>query len=144
LDICDRIIASLRQFEVPTTIVHGDFAPWNLRLHDGRIGAFDWEYAEPSGLPLMDEMHYRLQCGWLLENWLPGHAAQCLAEMAGEHRLGLSSASIEAIAAAYLLDALARLLGEGYGDDHEIIVWHREVLNRVMKPQIPRREVAVA
>ena len=126
LNMCDRVMAELRQFDVPTTIVHGDFAPWNLRLHNGRIGAFDWEYAEPLGLPLIDEMHYRLQCGWLLENWLPEQGAQCLAEMSRQRRLGLSPSSIEAIAGAYLLDALARLLGEGYGEDDKIIIWHRQ------------------
>jgi hypothetical protein len=31
----------------PFTAAHGDFAPWNMRLVDGRLGLFDWEYFMP-------------------------------------------------------------------------------------------------
>ncbi|MDX9818275.1 MAG: phosphotransferase [Desulfococcus multivorans] len=38
-----------QNFDVPWpfTIAHGDFAPWNMRLVDGRLGLFDWEYCMP-------------------------------------------------------------------------------------------------
>ena len=31
----------------PFTIAHGDFAPWNMRLIDGKIALYDWEYFLP-------------------------------------------------------------------------------------------------
>ena len=54
----ERSCRRSNRLEVPSTIVHGDFAPWNLRTHHGKISAFDWEYGELDGLPLMDETHY--------------------------------------------------------------------------------------
>ena len=71
-----RWLARHRPVSSGRTIVHGDFAPWNLRERDGAISAFDWEYGQPSGLPLLDELHYRLQVGFLLENWSPDQAAE--------------------------------------------------------------------
>ena len=68
-DALDEIMSTLQQMRVPSTIVHGDFAPWNLREHDGTTTAFDWEYAEVDGLPLFDQTHYALQVGYLLDNW---------------------------------------------------------------------------
>ena len=56
------------EMRIPSTIVHGDFAPWNLREHNGQIAAFDWEYAELDGLPLVDQTHYELQVGYLLKS----------------------------------------------------------------------------
>jgi hypothetical protein len=143
LEICQRVLAALREFDVPLTIVHGDFAPWNLRLHDGRISAFDWEYGEPHGLPLMDEIHYRLQTGWLLEHWGTPQAVAWLEQFAWTHPLGLNPRQVTAIAITYLLDALARLLGEGYEDQDEIIVWHRRILDR-LTPQSATRPGAAA
>lgn len=49
--------------ELPTCLIHGDFAPWNMRLSDGQLYVFDWEYAEPGGNPLQDFLHFHLiQC----------------------------------------------------------------------------------
>jgi hypothetical protein len=40
-------------------IVHGDFAPWNLReRRDGTCGLLDWESGEREGLPLDDLCHF--------------------------------------------------------------------------------------
>ena len=36
---------------------------------NGSVAAFDWEYAQLDGLPYLDETHYRLQVGYLLNNW---------------------------------------------------------------------------
>lgn len=32
---------------LPFTVAHGDFAPWNMRLIDGKLALFDWEYYTP-------------------------------------------------------------------------------------------------
>jgi thiamine kinase-like enzyme len=31
----------------PFTVTHGDFAPWNMRMIDGKVALFDWEYFIP-------------------------------------------------------------------------------------------------
>ena len=44
---------------LPLTLVHGDFAPWNLKwLEHGTIVAIDWEEACFGGLPLHDICHF--------------------------------------------------------------------------------------
>jgi hypothetical protein len=124
----DEIAPILETTTVPPTIVHGDFVPWNLRQHDGDIAAFDWEYAQLDGLPLIDETHFRLQVGYHLENWTPGRASQFLKQSAAVSPLGLSFAQAHALQAVYLLDQLARLLSEGYDPADDMIVWYRRVL----------------
>jgi hypothetical protein len=139
-----RILPTLQKFDVPITITHGDFAPWNLRMHEGRIGAFDWEYGEPSSLPLMDEIHFRLQSGWLLENWTTQDAVHCLRGLANTRPLGLAPPHVDAIAIIYLLDALARLIAEGYGEEQDVVLWHSQLLTRLSPRRTPRKEAAAA
>ncbi len=67
--VLDDMMPALESLKVPWTIVHGDFAPWNLRQHGEHIAAFDWEYAQLDGLPLVDETHFRLQIAYLLNQW---------------------------------------------------------------------------
>lgn len=143
-DVLDQVLPVLESFTVPVTVVHGDFAPWNLRLHEGQISAFDWEYAELSGLPLLDEIHYRLQVGMMLENWDAFGGARCLRELADSRPMDLEPAQVTALATVYLLDALARLLGEGYGADHEMIVWHRDLLMQIAPRPAAEAEKVVA
>jgi hypothetical protein len=44
---------------IPYLIIHGDFAPWNLkRLTNDEITAIDWEDSDLNGLPLWDLSHF--------------------------------------------------------------------------------------
>src|SRR5213079_1842599 len=81
---------TLEQISIPSTIVHGDFAPWNLRTHKRTISAFDWEYGELDGLPLIDETHFMLQLGFQMENWTPEQANHRLRDLAASRPLGLT------------------------------------------------------
>lgn len=60
------LLKLLEKFEIPdasimTTIVHGDFAPWNLKLDaSNQLLAFDWEDCIMMGLPLHDLYHAHL------------------------------------------------------------------------------------
>jgi hypothetical protein len=144
-EILADVLPSLEQMSVPITIIHGDFAPWNLRIEGGAISAFDWEYGQLSGLPLIDEIHYRLQVGLLLEHWSAHRGAEEIEKLCQSRPQGLSSENAATLAIVYLLDMLARLLTEGYGEDHEMIVWHRAVLGRIMCRRVNHaKEVAVA
>jgi hypothetical protein len=46
---------------------HGDFAPWNIRLHQGQCAAYDWEDGEPDGLPGWDVIHFHVIQAWLFK-----------------------------------------------------------------------------
>jgi hypothetical protein len=45
---------------LPNLMIHGDFAPWNLRQIDADLFVFDWEYAQTQGNPLQDFLHFHL------------------------------------------------------------------------------------
>jgi hypothetical protein len=128
------ILRVLQTTVVPSTIVHGDFAPWNLRAHRGEIAAFDWEYAELDGVPLFDEAHFRLQVGYLLHGWSPEQALRCLDAMASANTLSLAPAQVRALQAVYFIDNLVRLLAEGYDADDEMLAWYRQTL-RMLAPE---------
>jgi hypothetical protein len=131
LSLLDELRPTLQFLHVPSTIVHGDFAPWNLRQHENTIAAFDWEYAQLDGLPLIDETHFRLQVGYLLERWSDERAARELVTTTAAAPIGLSAQQVRALQTVYLLDMLARLLDEGYDPDDEMVAWYRRVLRRV-------------
>jgi hypothetical protein len=137
----EQFLPVLEQTTITSTIVHGDFAPWNLRTYRGQISAFDWEYGEVDGVPLADEAHFVLQLGFQMENWTPQRAQARLAALAAERPLELEVEQVNAIHAAYLLDQIVRLLGEGYDVEHDMVSWYRQVLSRI---GAPRREAVMA
>lgn len=127
----EKVRPTLAAAAVPHTLIHGDFAPWNLRVtSEGRMAAFDWEYGSLDGLPLLDETHFALQVGWLLHDWAPDRAAQEL-NAGAVARDGLSACVVRALQVTYLVDALTRLLGEEYDRDDDVIAWHRTVLTKI-------------
>lgn len=44
--------------EMPAVRIHGDFAPWNIKLQNGTAALVDWEDSQPRGLPLHDAFHF--------------------------------------------------------------------------------------
>jgi hypothetical protein len=57
----------LEKVRVPCGFWHGDFAPWNTRVRDGRLSVFDWESCE-DGAPLgWDTFHFSVQVASLLK-----------------------------------------------------------------------------
>lgn len=57
-----ELLAALRHksrgLMVPSGLVHGDFAPWNCGVSDGKLVVYDWEEGELDGLPLDDAFSY--------------------------------------------------------------------------------------
>jgi hypothetical protein len=126
------VLPILCETRVPSTIIHGDFAPWNLRQHRGHACAFDWEYAELDGLPLFDEFHYQLQVGYLLNDWTLDQAVALAAQMQRENDLSLSPAAVRAIQVVYLIDNLCRLFAEGYDEkENDMVGWYCQLLQRL-------------
>jgi hypothetical protein len=129
------VMPELARMSAPLTVVHGDFAPWNLRRHRGRLAAFDWEYGRPGGIPGIDQTHYVLQTGYLLENWsieTTVHRLRALDRTRGPGR---------AVQIVYLVDMLARLFTEGYDASNDMIAWKLQLLAKLAGA---RREAVLA
>jgi hypothetical protein len=143
--VAERIAASLDGCNVRRTIVHGDFAPWNLRIQPGdRLAAFDWEYGRTDGLPAADAAHHALQVGYNLHGWTPAEAARALDAQAVNYP-GISPRHVAALQNAYLLDALTRLAEEGYGPSDTMVAWHRGLLlDRLAVAPMPPSTVRAA
>ncbi len=96
---------------LPTTLSHGDFAPWNLRLHrhTNQVALFDWEQGQIDQLPLWDAFHFDTQVNLLVRRSDPATSVQLtLSEMLGSsltRNLSLSAAQTAALYVGYLMDA---------------------------------------
>lgn len=130
----EEVMPLLRGLSVPATAVHGDFAPWNLRLCGGEIRAFDWEYGEPSGLPLIDELHFGLQVGYQLGHWAPADALNWLRRVDGDD-VQFGPHQVRAMGLVYLLDQIGRLASEGYARDDDMFTWYSSVLSSLVARQ---------
>lgn len=62
----ERARRELIGLAVPCGIMHGDFAPWNTRVGDGRLFVFDWESATCDAPIFWDGFHFRAQVASLL------------------------------------------------------------------------------
>jgi hypothetical protein len=130
----ESLMPVLSDTAVPSTIVHGDFAPWNLREHNRRLCAFDWEYGEIDGLPFMDELHFHLQIGHEMQGWSPREASDYLRNHARRKPLGLATRQVQALQQIAIIDQLARLYGEGYDRSNEMLEWYEELLALTTTP----------
>jgi hypothetical protein len=55
----DRLVEGIGGTQVPVSVVHRDFAPWNTRLGEGRLFVFDWDGAAAGFTPLYDAFHFQ-------------------------------------------------------------------------------------
>ena len=57
-----QIQAALAGKKIRTTLYHGDFAPWNIRVVNSRnLQTFDWERGSRQGIPGWDWFHFTIQ-----------------------------------------------------------------------------------
>ena len=59
--------ALLAEVQVCPAVMHGDFAPWNVKVESGRWRVFDWERGELDGVPGWDWFHFVIQPAILVE-----------------------------------------------------------------------------
>ena len=60
--------AALARAEVTSPVMHGDFAPWNIKISDnGEVKVLDWEFGQRAGMPSWDALHYMVQRMCLVE-----------------------------------------------------------------------------
>jgi hypothetical protein len=71
--------------------IHGDFAPWNIRVKKDKLYVFDWEDSIPNGLPFSDAFHFIYRLASFVGPWPGGKVmwellekkSKQLAKMAG-------------------------------------------------------------
>lgn len=124
----EQIMPVLERSVVPSTIVHGDFVPWNLRKLGDAISAFDWEYAELDGLPLADQTHFMVQDRYELDGWTPQQVFEELNHFSTTRPFGYDRDQVRAFQLVYVLDHLARLFGEKYDQEEHMVSWYRRLL----------------
>jgi hypothetical protein len=69
------IMQELSGATIPCGFHHGDFAPWNARVHRGKLFVFDWESARYDAPSLWDQFHFLTQTECVLK---AHHAASSL------------------------------------------------------------------
>jgi hypothetical protein len=100
--------------ELPASLAHGDFVPWNLRLDptNGRLAVFDWEQAQLAQFPLYDCFHFQIQANTLLRHLdAPTNVTRTLRTTLDSPLpavFGLVPAQVAALLVAYLLEANLR------------------------------------
>jgi hypothetical protein len=102
---------ALAQQAVRTTIYHGDFAPWNVRMTNlETIRAFDWERGHLKGIPAWDWFHFIIQTSILVKRYSPERVAAELEQLVHSPRFkkyandaGISEI-VEPLLLAYLLE----------------------------------------
>jgi hypothetical protein len=57
------LLAPLGELRFHPTLFHGDFAPWNIKVHPvtGMWQVLDWERAALAGMPCWDWLHFEIQ-----------------------------------------------------------------------------------
>lgn len=110
--VMDEVEHEIGQQWLPTCLLHSDFAPWNVRLAEQHLYVFDWEYAEESGNPIQDFLHFHLMQR-VLQRWPTGVGGMpaLLSEVAAYARdvFGEESGVVQAcgpLTLHYLLDTV--------------------------------------
>jgi thymidylate kinase len=109
-----RAEESLSSSVLPFHFCHGDLAPWNAQRLDSQLFLFDWEYAEPEGLPGWDLFHFIVQTSWLLEKKAPGDIhkivmSNCNGNRSTRATFDLFSVTEDALKSLFVLYVLDRL-----------------------------------
>jgi len=55
------VVAAQGGRQCHAVLAHGDFAPWNVKVAQGRWTVLDWERGEPEGMPAWDWFHFLIQ-----------------------------------------------------------------------------------
>jgi hypothetical protein len=130
---------------LPTGLVHGDFAPWNVLTNGSRVGIVDWEAADFEGLPFWDLWHFILSATSVAPP--SGSVAAVRAALrnqgplmpALEHyaeRVGVPVTSGRSVLVAYLAISGTKLVEEaasGRGDHLQALRWRERLLDEALE-----------
>ena len=108
--IFSTLHAALAGRKIATTLFHGDFTPWNVRMTNlENIQAFDWECGHLRGIPAWDWFHFIIQTSILVKRHSPERVAAELDQLIQSPRFQKYAAAagiseiIEPLLLAYLL-----------------------------------------
>jgi hypothetical protein len=104
----ERALASLVGCTVPTTVVHGDFAPWNILLEQGAVRVHDWEDASLQGIPGWDQIFFSLQVGLIKRRWAAAALQAGAEQLLRDRPVYYSARQYRALVTIVLIDALVR------------------------------------
>lgn len=85
--ILDKLI-SLMKGKTTCSSVHGDFAPWNIRVQNGKIILLDWEEFATSAPYLTDPAHFVISVTWLGQKRGPSYIARNLRLWVSNYDIG--------------------------------------------------------
>lgn len=105
-----QIQAALAGKKLCTTLYHGDFAPWNVRVVNSRnLQTFDWERGSRQGIPGWDWFHFTIQTAILARHHSAERAAAEVEQMFHSPRFQKYAAAagisdqVQPLVLAYLL-----------------------------------------
>ena len=111
LDVWRQINLALAGKTVHTTLYHGDFTPWNVRVVSSRnLQAFDWERGSVNGIPGWDWFHFTVQTAILARRYSTERAAAEVEELIHSMRFKKYAAAagindiVKPLLLAYLLN----------------------------------------
>jgi hypothetical protein len=109
-DLLNRSLNCLDlDIDLPTLLVHGDFAPWNIRItpHSG-LALVDWESANFAGLPGDDLLHFLFSNDRLFSGQRKGSPALRARPLGNQYlrQMNLDEKLWPRLAIAYLLHQL--------------------------------------
>jgi hypothetical protein len=123
--------------EVSPVLSHGDFAPWNIREHEGEWTAIDWERGEMQGVPGWDWLHFEIQTAVLIHKSPAAKVfseLQCLFQSTTWTKYATRTGILEMpneLLIAYLIHAIV-IVGqtEGVAVMRDILMYATEALHR--------------
>ena len=112
--IIPKIEKTLGDMPLPFHASHGDFAPWNAYIKDGKLFLYDWEYSRPDAPGGWDLFHFTTQTNILLKNKnsgelynaILGDAYNTLTKPYWE-KLGIGEDTMKALFLLYILEKLS-------------------------------------
>ncbi|MEV1286814.1 hypothetical protein [Micromonospora sp. NPDC049679] len=89
---------------------HGDWVPWNLGTHAGRLVAWDWEHSGPHAPIGFDLAHQGFQCALILRSGPVPDAVRAADDLVGRYgeQLGLGPDQRRFVVDAYLIEMWLR------------------------------------
>ena len=120
-EVLRQTMRDLNQVIIPCGVMHGDFAPWNTRVHPGGLFLFDWESAVWEAPHLWDVFHFNVQTSCFLKTKATDSASLRTPVERGSYLL-------------YLLSSGAQLIAEGA--DRTGINYRRMLLKEILSQQV--------
>ncbi len=134
------------QKNIPVSIVHGDFTPWNQYLREGNLYLYDWELTMEQAPILMDAYHFIFQKGVLVEGKNFVQIANDVAKLERSHfwqnLVEMYNVDVQLHYHLYLLYTISyyTLLYQNQENLHEQAYWLLSVWNDALSEELTLKE----